>query len=125
MQGKDQDNQSRHCESSLTKLQQQQSFGEKVEEGENPIGLGLAAPAEGSGVTPEQMEVQAAAAPKVTKGTLSEAALGYTTNPAAAAAVALMSSQTDAWGHIQSGGIQGGPPTETEQRLGTISCFEF
>ena len=28
----------------------------KVEEGENPIELGLAAPAEGSGVTPEQME---------------------------------------------------------------------
>ena len=77
----------------------------KVEEGDNPIELGLAAPAEGSGVTPEQMEVQAAAPPKVTKGTLSEAALGYTTNPAAAAAVALMSSQTDAWGHIQSGSI--------------------
>ena len=28
----------------------------KVEEGDNPIELGLAAPAEGSGVTPEQME---------------------------------------------------------------------
>ena len=76
----------------------------KVEEGENPIELGLAAPAEGAGVTPEQMEVQAAA-PKVSKGGLSEAAMGYTTNPAAAAAVAMMSSQTDAWGFIQSGSI--------------------
>jgi hypothetical protein len=76
----------------------------KVEEGENPIELGLAAPAEGSGVTPEQMEAQAAA-PKVAKGGLSEAAMGYTTSPAAAAAVALMSSQTDAWGFIQSGSI--------------------
>ena len=76
----------------------------KVEEGENPIELGLAAPAEGSGVTPQQMEVQAAA-PKVSKGGLSEAAMGYTTNPAAAAAVAMMSSKTDAWGFIQSGSI--------------------
>ena len=76
----------------------------KVEEGENPIELGLAAPAEGAGVTPQQMEVQAAA-PKVSKGGLSEAAMGYTTNPAAAAAVAMMSSQTDAWGFIQSGSI--------------------
>jgi len=76
----------------------------QVEEGSNPIELGLAAPAEGSGVTPEQMEIQAAA-PKVTKGSLSEAAMDYTTSPAAAAAVALMSSQTDAWGHIQSGSI--------------------
>ncbi|CAI8313345.1 MAG: Uncharacterised protein [Marine Group II euryarchaeote MED-G33] len=76
----------------------------KVEEGENPIELGLAAPAEGAGVTPEQMEVQSAA-PKVSKGGLSEAAMGYTTNPAAAAAVAMMSSQTDAWGFIQSGSI--------------------
>lgn len=76
----------------------------QVEEGANPIELGLAAPAEGSGVTPEQMEIQAAA-PKVTKGSLSEAAMDYTTSPAAAAAVALMSSQTDAWGHIQSGSI--------------------
>ncbi|MDE0707819.1 MAG: zinc ribbon domain-containing protein [Candidatus Poseidoniales archaeon] len=76
----------------------------KVEEGDNPIGLGLAAPAEGEGVTPEQMEVQAAA-PKATKGGLSESAMGYTTNPAAAAAVAMMSSQTDAWGLIQSGSI--------------------
>lgn len=76
----------------------------KVEEGENPIGLGLAAPAEGEGITPEQMEVQTAA-PKVAKGGLSEAAMGYTTNPAAAAAVAMMSSQTDAWGLIQSGSI--------------------
>lgn len=31
--------------------------------------------------------------------------MGYTTNPAAAAAVAMMSSQTDAWGFIQSGSI--------------------
>ncbi len=77
----------------------------KVEEGENPIDLGLAAPAEGAGVTPEQMEVQAAAPKVVPKGGLSEAAMGYTTSPAAAAAVALMSSQTDAWGHIQSGSI--------------------
>ena len=77
----------------------------KVEEGENPIDLGLAAPAEGAGVTPEQMEVQAAAPKAVPKGGLSEAAMGYTTSPAAAAAVALMSSQTDAWGHIQSGSI--------------------
>ncbi len=76
----------------------------KVEEGVNPIELGLAAPAEGSGVPPEQMEAQAAA-PKVAKGGLSEAAMGYTTSPAAAAAVALMSSQTDAWGHIQTGSI--------------------
>ena len=76
----------------------------QVEEGANPIELGLAAPAEGSGVTPEQMEIQTAA-PKVTKGGLSEAAMDYTTSPAAAAAVALMSSQTDAWGHIQSGSI--------------------
>jgi len=76
----------------------------KVEEGANPIELGLAAPAEGSGVTPEQMEAQAAA-PVVTKGSLSEAAQNYTTSPAAAAAVALMSSQTDAWGLIQSGSI--------------------
>ncbi len=76
----------------------------QVEEGANPIELGLAAPAEGSGVTPEQMEIQTAA-PKVTKGSLSEAAMDYTTSPAAAAAVALMSSQTDAWGHIQSGSI--------------------
>ena len=76
----------------------------QVEEGANPIELGLAAPAEGSGVTPEQMEIQDAA-PKVTKGSLSEAAMDYTTSPAAAAAVALMSSQTDAWGHIQSGSI--------------------
>jgi hypothetical protein len=50
------------------------------------------------------------AAPKATKGGLSEAALGYTTSPAAAAAVALMSSQTDAWGHIQSGSINTGDP---------------
>ena len=76
----------------------------KVEEGENPIELGLAAPAEGSGVTPAQMEMQAAA-PTVVKGSLSEAAQNYTTSPAAAAAVALMSSQTDAWGLIQSGSI--------------------
>ena len=76
----------------------------KVEEGENPIQLGLAAPAEGSGVTPAQMEMQAAA-PVVAKGSLSEAAQNYTTSPAAAAAVALMSSQTDAWGLIQSGSI--------------------
>ncbi len=76
----------------------------KIEEGENPIQLGLAAPAEGSGVTPEQMEMQAAA-PVVAKGSLSEAAMNYTTSPAAAAAVALMSSQTDAWGLIQSGSI--------------------
>ena len=81
----------------------------KVEEGENPIGLGLAAPAEGSGVTPEQMEAKEAK-PKVTKGSLSESAMGYTTSPAAAAAVALMSSQTDAWGHIQSGSINTGDP---------------
>ena len=81
----------------------------KVEEGENPIGLGLAAPAEGSGVTPEQMDAEEAK-PKVTKGSLSESALGYTTSPAAAAAVALMSSQTDAWGHIQSGSINTGDP---------------
>ena len=33
----------------------------KVEDGETPIELGLAAPAEGSGVTPAQMEMQAAA----------------------------------------------------------------
>ena len=38
----------------------------KVEEGENPIELGLAAPDEGSGVTPAQMEMQAAA-PTVVK----------------------------------------------------------
>ena len=76
----------------------------KVEEGENPIELGLAAPAEGSGITPAQMEMQAAA-PTVAKGSLSEAAQNYTTSPAAAAAVALMSSQTDAWGLIQSGSI--------------------
>ena len=76
----------------------------KVEDGENPIELGLAAPAEGSGVTPAQMEMQAAA-PAVVKGSLSEAAQNYTTSPAAAAAVALMSSQTDAWGLIQSGSI--------------------
>ena len=55
----------------------------KVEEGENPIELGLAAPAEGSGVTPEQMD-EKASAPKVTKGSLSESAMGYTTSPAAA-----------------------------------------
>ena len=36
--------------------------------------------------------------------------MGYTTSPAAAAAVALMSSQTDAWGHIQSGSINTGDP---------------
>jgi len=77
----------------------------KVEEGGNPIELGLAAPAEGAGVTPEQMQVQAAAPKAPPTGGLSEAAMGYTTNPAAAAAVALMSSQTDAWGHIQSGSI--------------------
>ncbi len=77
----------------------------KVEEGENPIELGLAAPAEGSGVTPEQMEKQAEAPKVVPKGGISQAAMNYTTSPAAAAAVALMSSQTDAWGHIQSGTI--------------------
>ena len=76
----------------------------KIEEGANPIELGLAAPAEGSGVTPEQMETQAAA-PVVAKGSLSQAAQNYTTSPAASAAVALMSSQTDAWGLIQSGSI--------------------
>ena len=48
----------------------------KVEEGENPIQLGLAAPAEGSGVTPAQMEMQAAA-PVVAKGSLSEAAQNF------------------------------------------------
>ena len=61
-----------------------------MEEGDDPIALGLAAPAEGSGVTPEQME-EKAAAPKAAKSSLSEAAMGYTTSPAAAAAVALMS----------------------------------
>jgi hypothetical protein len=81
----------------------------KVEDGANPIELGLAAPAEGSGVTPEQMEA-ATAAPKITPGTISEAAQNYTTNPAAAAAVALMSQQTDAWGHIQSGSINTNDP---------------
>ncbi|MEE2811462.1 MAG: zinc ribbon domain-containing protein [Candidatus Thermoplasmatota archaeon] len=81
----------------------------KVEDGANPIELGLAAPAEGSGVTPEQMEA-ANAAPKMTPGTISEAAQNYTTNPAAAAAVALMSQQTDAWGHIQSGSINTNDP---------------
>ena len=85
----------------------------KVEEGANPIDLGLAAPAEGSGVTPEQMETQASV-PKVAKGTLSDAALDYTTSPAAAAAVALMSSQTDAWGHIQSGSINTRDPLFVE-----------
>ena len=76
----------------------------KVEEGANPIELGLAAAADSGGITPEQMEAQAAA-PKVVKGSLSESAMSYTTSPAAAAAVALMSSQTDAWGFIQSGSI--------------------
>ena len=76
----------------------------KVEEGANPIELGLAAPAEGSGVTPEQME-HASRSTYSYKGSLSEAAQNYTTSPAAAVAVALMSSQTDAWGLIQSGSI--------------------
>ncbi len=76
----------------------------KVEEGANPIELGLAASAEGSGVTPDEMEA-AEKAPKVTPGSLSEAAQNYTTSPAAAAAVALMSQQTDAWSHIKSGTI--------------------
>lgn len=76
----------------------------KIEEGSNPIELGLASSSEGSGVTPQQMEAQAAA-PKVVKDSLSEAAQGYTTNPAASAAVALMSQKTDAWGMITSGSI--------------------
>ena len=76
----------------------------KIEDGANPIELGLAASAESGGITPTQMEAQAAA-PKVTTGSLSEAAQGYTTSPAAAAAVALLSRKTDAWGHIQAGTI--------------------
>jgi hypothetical protein len=76
----------------------------KIEEGDNPIELGLASSSEGSGVTPQQMEAQAEA-PKVVKESLSEAAQGYTTNPAASAAVALMSQKTDAWGMITSGSI--------------------
>lgn len=76
----------------------------KVEDGANPIELGLAAPADGGGVTQAQMDA-ATAAPKVTPESLSEAAQDYTTSPAAAAAVALMSSQTDAWSHIQAGRI--------------------
>jgi len=76
----------------------------KIEEGANPIELGLASSSEGTGVTPEQMEVQAAT-PKVVKDSLSEAAQGYTTNPAASAAVALMSQKTDAWAMITSGSI--------------------
>ncbi|MDP6906367.1 MAG: hypothetical protein QF440_03005, partial [Candidatus Thalassarchaeaceae archaeon] len=76
----------------------------KVEDGANPIDLGLAASGDGGGVTPEQMET-AANKPTIVPGSLSEAAQNYTTSPAAAAAVALMSQQTDAWGHIQAGTI--------------------
>ena len=85
----------------------------KVEDGANPIELGLAASAEGPGVTPDEMEA-ASKAPKVTAGSLSEAAQNYTTSPAAAAAVALMSQQTDAWGHIKSGTIDTRDPLFVE-----------
>lgn len=85
----------------------------KVEDGANPIELGLAASAEGPGVTPDEMEA-ATKAPKVTAGSLSEAAQNYTTSPAAAAAVALMSQQTDAWSHIKSGTIDTRDPLFVE-----------
>ena len=52
----------------------------KVEEGDDPIALGLAAPAEGSGVTPEQME-EKAAAPKVAKSSLSDCLLYTSPSP--------------------------------------------
>ena len=75
----------------------------KIDDGANPITLGLAAPAEGEGVTPAQMEALDAAPANAVAAPLSDAARNYATNPAAAAAVALMSQQTGAWQSVVEG----------------------
>ena len=71
----------------------------KIEDGANPIELGLAASAESGGITPTQMEAQAAA-PKVTTGSLSEAAQSYTTSPAAAAQIAPVAAGTRSFSRL-------------------------
>jgi len=71
----------------------------KVEEGQNPIELGIAASA-------DQPSVEEAAPPSAPKTSSDVASTAFHTNPAAAAAVALVSHESDAWGMVMSGRVK-------------------
>ncbi|MBO57431.1 MAG: hypothetical protein CMA77_00315 [Euryarchaeota archaeon] len=71
----------------------------KVEEGQNPIELGIAASADQS----SSEETTTVPGPKTPSDSTSTA---FHTNPAAAAAVALVSHESDAWGMVMSGRVK-------------------
>ena len=85
----------------------------KIEEGANPIKLGLAAGPEDEGVAPGE-ETEASVEVKMPATELSAAAKDYVTSPAATAAVALMSSTTDAWEFLTAGKIDTADPLFVE-----------
>ena len=70
----------------------------KVEEGSNPIDLGIAV----SSTAEAEADATAAAPQTATKG----GATVSTSNPAATAAVALVSQSTDAWGMVTAGRVK-------------------
>jgi len=70
----------------------------KVEEGANPIELGIAA-------TADAAEDMATAAPTPKPAATSGSSATFTSSPAAAAAVASVSAKTDAWANVLSGKI--------------------
>lgn len=78
----------------------------KVEEGANPIELGIAASSS------EAAEESQRAATESAKAAVSAGAspASFTTSPASAAAVALVSQDTDAWGMVMAGRVNTGDP---------------
>jgi len=71
----------------------------KVEEGQNPIDLGIAA-------TAEQEADEGGAATPTTAADPITATSAFQTNPAAAAAVALVSHESDAWRMVMAGRVK-------------------
>jgi hypothetical protein len=85
----------------------------KIEDGANPIKLGLAAGPDGEGVAAGDDAI-ATVEVKMPATALSDAAKNYVVSPAATAAVALMSSKTDAWDFLKAGKINTADPLFVE-----------